>query len=302
METFHSKNRSAVTLGKFDGLHRGHQKLVKKVAQLGRLDDINSIVCAFDMSPLWERLSVSKQILMTKTEREKKLEGCVDYLVDCPFTEVLAKMEAEDFIKEVLVHTFHAAYVVVGTDFHFGFNKRGDIHMLQAYESKYGYELIVVEKERYEDREISSTFVKEALNNGHMKFVETLLGYPYCIIGNVEHGKKLGRTLGFPTFNVPIPTEKMMPPNGVYMDRICVDEIWYPAIGNIGIKPTVTEGKRKLIESFLFGYSGDAYGKEVIIELYDYCREERKFKDLEALKKQVQKDVNYGKIFFGITE
>lgn len=301
-ESYTCQERSAVTIGKFDGLHRGHQKLVDKVAEFARLDGVKSIVCAFDMIPLYKRLELQKKVLMTKEERKLKLNDRVDFLVDCPFTESFSKMPAEDFIKDVLAGVFHAAYVVVGSDFRFGHGKKGDIHMLMAYADQYDYELIVVEKERYHKREISSTYVKEAIQKGDMQLAKNLLGYWYTIAGRVEHGKKLGRTLGFPTFNVPPAEEKLMPPNGVYMDRICVDGSWYDAIGNIGVKPTVSDSGRVLVESFLFQYNGDAYGKKVLIELHDFRRPERKFADIQEMKKCIDDDIAYGKAFFRLDE
>ena len=298
IESYTCTRPSAVTLGKFDGLHRGHQKLVNQVVEFGRLDDMKSIVCAFDMLPLYERMNLPKKELMTKEERRMRLENQVDFLVDCPFTDDFSKMEAEDFIKNVLAGVFHAAFVVVGADFRFGHGKRGDIHMLAAYEKQYDYQLIVIEKERYEDREISSTYVKEALREGDMKLAEKLLGYPYTIAGTVEHGRKLGRTLGFPTFNVPPAKEKLMPPNGVYINRVWVGKKRYNAICNVGVKPTVTDSNRMLVESFLFDYNKDAYGEEVQIELLKFIRPEKKFADIQEMRHRIDEDICSGREFF----
>ena len=140
------------TFGKFDGLHKGHQKLVSKVRELSKEHNVNSIVCAFDMHPLWERISAVPQIIMDKRERELHLAGQVDFLVDCPFTTKFSQMSAEAFIEEIICGLFHARFVVVGTDFRFGYEKRGDVHMLADYAKRYGYQLFVIEKERYQDR------------------------------------------------------------------------------------------------------------------------------------------------------
>ncbi|EEG73233.1 bifunctional riboflavin kinase/FAD synthetase [[Clostridium] hylemonae] len=298
LEAYEADGRSAVTLGKFDGLHLGHKKLTDMVKEYGRQDDIKSIVCAFDMSVLWEKKGISREVLMTKDERKNHLEEEVDCLVDCPFTEEFSRMEAEEFIENVICNIFRAAYVVVGTDFRFGHGKRGDIHMLQAYARKYDYELIVIEKERREGHIISSTYIKQILKEGNMPFVCELLGYPYGLQGVVEHGKKLGRRLGFPTFNVAPAREKVMPPNGVYLNRVQVDGVWYDGIANIGVKPTVSDEERLLVESYLFDYSGDAYGKEVQIELLEFCRPEQKFADVEEMKKCVAGDIAFGRQYF----
>ena len=194
LSEYRDSRESAVTFGKFDGLHRGHQKLTEKVRELGNRDGIRSIVCAFDMKP--------RQLLMTCEERKAHLNDKVDVLVNCPFTREFSRISAEDFIRDIVKGVFHARYVVVGTDFRFGYEKRGDIRMLADYAGQYGYQLIVIEKERYENRIISSTYIKEVLGHGDMRLAGELLGYAYGITGQVEHGKQLGRRLGFPTLNV----------------------------------------------------------------------------------------------------
>lgn len=300
LDQYYNENKTAVTLGKFDGLHRGHEKLIEKVIECAEDEKIDSVVCSFDMSPLFKELNVERKIIMTQEEKKLRLDGRVDYLVKCPFTVEFSRISAEDFVENILVGLFHASYVVVGTDFCFGYQKSGNVEVLRKLQKKYGYRLIVLEKERYQGRVISSTYVKEALTEGKLKLANELLGYPYTIMGTVEHGKRLGRTLGFPTMNVSPDSDKMMPPRGVYMMRVCVAGMWYPAIGNIGTKPTVTDENRLLIESFLLQYNGDAYGETVKIELLEFRRPEMKFKDVQKMKECVDKDIAYGKDFFGI--
>lgn len=295
IESYHDAGKSAVTFGKFDGLHRGHQKLIEKVREFGEKDGIKSVVCAFDMSRILAQNGVQPKLLMTKEERQKHLEQQVDYLVDCPFSEKLSQMSAEDFIRCVIKDIFHADYVVVGTDFRFGHEKHGDIYMLEAYAQKYGYELEVIEKERHEGRIISSTYIKQVLEQGDMPLAEKLLGYPYEMSGVVQHGRKLGRTLGFPTLNVMPEEEKRIPPKGVYLNRLTVDGITYKGIANIGVKPTVTDENRIVIESFLFDFDKEAYGKNVHIELLEFLRPEQKFPNIEAMKQQVNEDIETAK-------
>ncbi len=288
------EGKTAVTFGKFDGLHCGHGRLIRKVKELGEKEDAASVVCAFDMN--------QSNVLMTKEERELHLENEVDYLVDCPFTKEFRELSAEVFIRDIIKGVFHADFVVVGTDFQFGYGKRGDIHMLAAYERQYEYELTVIEKMRYNDRIISSTYIKEVLRNGAVADAGRMLGYSFGIAGVVEHGKQLGRTLGFPTFNVLWPAEKIVPPKGVYLCRVYVDGRGYNGIANIGVKPTVSDEDKVRIESFLFGYEGNAYGKEVMVELIEYVRPEQKFSGKEELKQYVNRDIEYGKRYFEIKE
>lgn len=298
LDHYNNENRTAVTLGKFDGLHRGHEKLVQKVMECAENDHVESVVCSFDMTPFFKDLNVDRKIIMTEDEKKLRLDGRVDYLINCPFTSEFSQISAEDFIRDILAGIFHAAYVVVGTDFCFGHQKKGNVDVLKKYEQVYGYRLIVIEKERYHDRIISSSYVKEALAEGDMKTAGDLLGYSYTIMGTVEHGMRLGRTLGFPTMNVAPAGNKLLPPNGVYMMRVCVDGAWYSAVGNIGVKPTVTDEHRLLIESFLLDYDGDAYGETVKIELLEFHRPEMKFESIQDMKECVEKDISYGKEYF----
>ena len=298
LEFYEDSIETAITLGKFDGLHRGHQKLVNKVQKLKNKCGVRSVVFAFDMIPLFEKLGLPRDGIMSNEERKRRLDGKVDVFLECPFTESISSMEAEEFISSVLVQRLHAKYIVVGTDFHFGHEKRGNVKMLAEYAKQYGYELFVEEKEMYGEREISSTYIKEELRAGNMKAVNEMLGYPYTVAGKVEYGKQLGRRLGFPTLNVQPAKEKLLPPNGVYIDCVMIDGIWYNGIGNVGVKPTVTDENRMLIESYLFDYSGNAYGKDVEIQLYEFRRPEKKFDSVEEMKKNVNEDIAYGKEYF----
>lgn len=298
LEAYQDSRETAITLGKFDGMHRGHQKLIHKVQQIKMIHDVRSVVFAFDMIPLFERLGVPRDGIMSNEERRYRLEGMTDVLLECPFTEEVSHISAEEFIEAILVGQFHARYVVVGTDFRFGHDKRGDVNMLAEYADKFGYELFVVEKEMYGDREISSTYIREELRKGNMQAVNDMLGYPYTIRGKVEYGKQLGRRLGFPTINVHPAKEKLLPPNGVYVDSVRIDGIWHNGIGNVGVKPTVTSENRMLIESYLFDYEGNAYDKEVEIQLFHFKRPEKKFGSVEEMKEQVDSDIAFGKEFF----
>lgn len=288
IHSYQSEMYSAVTLGKFDGLHRGHQKLVDKIKEYAS-ENVQSVVCAFDMR---------RESLLTKEERREKLSGQVDWLIACPFTKELREMEAEDFIQKILVNQFHATHIVVGTDFRFGYKARGDVWMLAEYAAVYGYKLDVIEKEKYGDREISSTYVKEALAEGNVELVNTLLGYRYQMSGVVEHGKQLGRTLGFPTMNVAPEPGKIMPRFGVYACNVRIDGRQYHGIGNVGIKPTVAKEPRLLVEVFVFDFKDNAYGKRITVEFCAFERPETKFRSVEELKAQVDADIEYGKRYF----
>ena len=288
IQSYHGTKKTAVTMGKFDGLHRGHQKLVDKIREYAS-DDCESVLCAFDMH---------RDAIMTNRERREHLEGKIDWLIDCPFTKDLKNMEAEDFIRDILCGKLGAAHIAVGRDFVFGHDKRGSVKMLEAFAGEYGYTLDVIEKERYHDIVISSTYIRDALAQGDVRLAERLLGYPYELTGPVRHGKQLGRTLGFPTMNVEPEAQKILPRYGVYACRVKIDGEWYNGVGNAGVKPTVTDERRRLFEVYVYGYEGDAYGKEVTVRFCGFERPEVKFGSVEELKEQVMKDMQYGIDFF----
>ena len=285
LDAFDGRNQTAVTLGKFDGLHRGHQKLLNRIMKYAQKEDCDSVVCAFDMD---------RDCLMTNEERRAFLEDKVDYLIEIPFTREMMEMEAEKFIDEILHKKLHASHIVVGTDFNFGHKKRGNHQMLEKYAAKYGYTVDVVEKAYYKDREISSTYIRELLLDGNIPLANKLLGYPYEITSVVEHGQQLGRTLGFPTMNLAPQEKKILPKYGVYACRVLVDGVWYGGVGNAGVKPTVAQEKRRLFEVYVYGYEGDAYGKTATVQILEFERPETKFHSVEELKDRVMKDMRYG--------
>ena len=179
ISAYQNQRPTAITLGKFDGLHRGHELLIERVIKHQNEDDVDGVVVAFDMSPLLKKIGKEPTFILTNEEKAERLRGRIRYFIDCPFDERISSIEAEAFIEEVLVQCFHAKYVVVGTDFRFGHEKRGDYHMLQEFGKIYGFEVEVFEKKRYGDREISSTYIKEELENGNVELAIQLLGYDY---------------------------------------------------------------------------------------------------------------------------
>ena len=286
LSKYQTENRTAVTLGKFDGLHRGHQELISRIQRFADQEKAESVVFAFDMG---------KEALMTGEEKKAYLEGCVDTLIICPFTEAIREMEAEEFIEKILIEQLHAAYIAVGTDFHFGYQRRGDHAMLQKLAPKYGYTVEVVEKEQSHGRDISSTYIREALHDGNVKLANELLGYRYYVSGIVLHGRQIGRTIGMPTTNLLPPQEKLLPKDGVYLTRTFVKEDEYYGITNVGYKPTVGGETRRGVETYLFDFDGDLYGQDLMVEFIEFRRPEQKFQSLDELKAHILSDMNWGK-------
>ena len=285
---------SAVTLGKFDGIHKGHQKLMRMILEK-RKQGLKSVVFTFGQMPGTVLCGKGRTIL-TGAERRKHLEGLgIDYMVECPFVPEIIQMEPEAFVEKILVGQLHAKYIAVGPDFRFGHNRRGSVKLLKQLAPVLGYEVEVFEKECLEDKVISSTYVRYMLQNGEMETVEKLLGYPYYVSGTVVHGHAIGRKLGIPTLNLIPDDEKMLPPNGVYLTKTVFGQEEHLGITNVGVKPTISGEELKGIETHVFDYEGDLYGREVTVVFYAFERPERRFESLEDLKKQLREDVVWGK-------
>lgn len=290
-----------ITLGKFDGVHKGHQKLMSIVKQKASELEALSVVFTFDRIPLSICPSTQQRFITTNSERREILDMLgMDILIEYPFTDVFMQMEPEAFIKDVLVEKLNAKCIVIGPDFCFGRDRRGNAAMIAENADKFGYEAIVVEKEKYEGREISSTYVREELKVGHMETVNVLLNRPYSIKGIVVRGEQFGRTINHPTANIYPPESKLLPPNGVYSSETVIDGEVYLGVTNVGTKPTVKDGRTVGAETYLFDFEGNLYGKNIEVCLKHFQRVEMKFDSVEVLKKQIESDVAFAKELFMI--
>lgn len=287
---FQIEEPTAISLGKFDGLHQGHQLLVDRILKKKK-EGLASLIFTFDFG--------ERPVLTLKEERRELLRReHVDYLVECPFVPALSHMEPEDFVQEVLKKRLHAKYLAVGTDFRFGYQRKGDYHLLQEMSESCGFQVEVVDKACWRGREISSTFIREELEQGHMELVNQLLGYAYSVTGEVLHGRQIGRTLGMPTTNLLPKEHKLLPPNGVYATRTVIAGEVFEGVTNIGYKPTVGGETRKGVETYLFDLDRNLYGETIQVQFYGYERPERRFSGLEALKAQIESDTAWGREFF----
>lgn len=294
------EKRSAVTLGKFDGLHRGHRLLVDQVLQK-KQEGYTAALFTFDTPPSWLFDGHVGDKILTNGERRILAEKLrIDVLVQCPFTKKVACMEPEDFVKSVLVEKMNAGFIVVGKDFHFGHNRRGDITLLAELANRYGYEFVVIPKKQYYGRDVSSSYIREMLRIGNMELAQELLGYPYFIAGEVVRGKQLGRTVGIPTANLVPDAEKLLPPNGVYASKVIVDGNSYYGMTNIGVRSTVEDTDRKNVGTYLLDYEGELYGENIMVQLLHYERPECKFTSVEELGEQLFLDVDRTRRLFNI--
>lgn len=302
MEYIRSKDFSlqntCVTLGKFDGVHRGHRLLLRRLAEEKKKNGRTSVVFTFDFHP-GMFFGDSAKLIYTEEEKKEVLAECgVDVLVAYPFTKETSATEAEDFIADILAGQLGAKYIAVGTDNRFGHNRRGDVRMLAQYAEKFGYAFTACEKVQYAGEEVSSTRIRAQLAAGNMEEAAEMLGDFYHVAGIVEHGRQLGRTLGFPTINLIPPAEKLLPPKGVYMTRTTLPDGVFYGITNIGVRPTVGEQERTWVETCLFDYEGDCYGKFAKTEFLHFERAERKFADVGELRQQIARDKEKGRAYF----
>lgn len=288
---------TAVTIGKFDGVHLGHRRLLEEI--LHKRPGLKAVVFTFDPPPavLFGR-SDGKE-LTTRDEKRKLFESLgVDVLIEFPLTRGSAAMEPEDFVREILVNQMKAKFIAAGEDLSFGNQGAGDAALLGRMGETFGFETKIIEKLWLEGAEISSTRVRQAVERNDMSLAARLLGAPYTLLGEIVHGNHIGHSIGFPTINlVPEPT-KLLPGKGVYFSRVHIGEQKFAAITNVGCKPTVEDKQLTGVETYLYDFDGDLYGQQAAVELHRFSRPERRFESLAALQNQLQMDIRDGAAYW----
>lgn len=292
------EEKSAVAIGKFDGLHLGHKKLLQELVKY-KSQGFKTIVFSFEKSIMDFLKKEKSQVIATEKEKRELLEACgVDVLAVYPVNEASVNISPESFISEVLVKALNAGVVVAGYDCSFGKFGKGDVALLKKYEQEYDYVCEEIAKVTEESgREISSSYVREEISAGEMEHVCKLLGRPYSFSSIVSHGRALGRTIDMPTANIYPDSEKILPRFGVYFSEVIYREHKYKAVSNIGIKPTVSEEKRPVIETYMFEFEGDLYDQEIEVRLLKFKRSELKFGSIDELKKQMSEDIEAARKF-----
>ncbi len=286
---------TVVTVGKFDGLHLGHQKIFRTLLEEKKKTGRPAVVFTFSSSP-YEKLGNGRQKrIISETQKRRRLEDMgIDYLVECPFSDKIMKMSPQEFVDEFMLRRMHAKAVCVGNDFRFGYHRAGDPDFLRAYGEEKDFTVQVLDKEYYNDEAISSTRIRECLLKGRIEEANTMLGYRYSFIGEVMHGRKVGRTMNMPTINQFPEEDVILPPFGVYASQVTLpDNSKWAGVTNIGIRPTFREDNdRKVItaETHLIGFEGDLYGQVAVVELLKMIRPEIRFSSVDELVVQMQKD------------
>ncbi|HGM4635311.1 bifunctional riboflavin kinase/FAD synthetase [Serratia marcescens] len=290
-----------LTIGNFDGVHRGHQALLEQLKQQGQRLGLPVMVMIFEPQPL-EMFAADKAPARLTRLRDKAnylAQAGVDYLLCVKFDPRFAASTAQAFVAELLVEKLGVKFLMVGDDFRFGAGRQGDFPLLQQAGKEYGFEVVSTPTFREGDRRISSTAIRTALSEDDLPLAETLLGHPYSISGRVVHGDELGRTIGFPTANLPL-KRLVAPVKGVYAVEVYgLGPQPLPGVANIGTRPTVA-GVRQQLEVHLLDVTMDLYGRHIEVVLRAKLRNEQRFASLDALKQQIANDVVTARKFFGL--
>lgn len=291
IQDFTSDNPTTVTLGTFDGVHLGHKKIIERLTQHFP-DEHQSLVLTFFPHPrmvLQEKSDI--KLLNTINEKASLLEAAgLENLIIHPFDQSFSQLSAEEFVKSILVDQFNVGKIIIGHDHRFGKNRSADINDLIEFGKKYNFEVEQISAEEIDEVSISSTKIRNALQEGNIYLANEYLGYHYFLTGKIEKGKQLGRTIGFPTANLKVDQDyKLIPKNGVYVVKSIIDGREVFGMMNIGTNPTVG-GQSQTIETNFFDFEGDLYDNELKIQLLHRIRSEEKFESLEALKKQIAQD------------
>lgn len=318
---FYIEEPTAVVLGKFDGVHIGHQRLVAKIIQQ-KQKGLKTVVFTFDKSPvaLFSKEEEKIREICTAEEKRHIFEAIgVDVLVEFPLNPQTAAILPDEFVTEILQKQMHCKFLAAGEDVSFGHLGAGNAVLLSEYSQKGMFSLELMKKitlcevmcekmplQKYESEEcmaeaVSATYIRQQIREGNMEVANVLLGRAFSIAGKVVHGNHLGSTVfSMPTANVVWPKQKVLPAFGVYFTQIDIEKRTYYGITNVGTKPTVagSDAVEVLAETYLYDFSSDIYGKEIVVRFYHFHRPEQKFSDFEALKERLSMDMEAGKRFW----
>ncbi len=287
------KSEKILTIGTFDGVHIGHQKILKRVVALAQEEDlVPTVLTLFPHPRMVLQKDNSIKLLNTINERIQLLKNLgIEEVIVKEFTKEFANLSAKDYVEQILVDELNTKQIVIGYDHHFGKNRSANIDDLKVFAEAFNFKVEEITAQEIEDVTVSSTKIRNALNNGHIEIANSYLGYNYFISGDVVKGKGIGRTLDYPTANIDIrESYKLIPRDGVYVVKSEIEGLTIYGMMNIGTNPTV-DGKTRSIEVHFFDFDKDIYGETLRIEFLHWLRSEQKFKNLEALKKQLSNDM-----------
>ena len=289
---FIPKTKTVVTVGTFDGVHLGHQKIINQVVLEAHKSGYAPTLLTFDPHPRKVlQPNVSMALVQTLEERAQKLEDLgLEHVVVHPFTKAFSQLSAAAYVKEILVDLLNVAHIIIGHNHRFGKNRTANVEDLLHFGEIYGFKVTQISAKEIDDISVSSTKIRTALTQGDVTKVQRYLGHPFTLTGTVIQGQQRGRTLGFPTANLAIEnTDKSIPKNGVYAAHVTLGNEHHLGMMNIGTNPTVN-GENRSLEVHIINWSGDIYQKKIQVSLIQRIRDEVRFESLHALQKQLEKD------------
>jgi riboflavin kinase/FMN adenylyltransferase len=286
---------AVLTIGTYDGVHFGHQQIIKRINDIAKKINGESVMLTFDPHPrlILRPDDETLKLISTIDEKEELLESFgLHHLVIAEFSKEFASMKAEDYVEKILILNFHPKKIVIGYDHRFGKDRKGNIDLLRELSSKYNYEVEEISAQTLDEISVSSTKVRNALLAGDIKHANQFLAHPFTIKGKVIHGDKIGRILGFPTANIEISNpHKLIPASGVYAVKIKIENKFYKGALSIGYRETVFDNSKLTIEVFILDFDADLYNKELDLIFVDYIRPQIKYENWDLLKEQIEKDV-----------
>ncbi len=282
-----------VTIGTFDGVHAGHRVIIDRIKTIARERNGQSVLVTFEPHPRFLiNPNHNLKLLTTLNEKKELLADLgLDHLIIAPFTKTFAEQEAAEYVEEFLIKKIKPQVLVIGYDHHFGKQRSGSFELLQEYAANHHFELEEISKQLVDDAHVSSTAIRRALENGDVTEANHLLQSNYKLSGTIIKGDQKGRTIGFPTANISIGTDKkLIPANGVYAVKAFVGKIAFDAVMNIGVRPTVNTENELRLEVHIFNFEQDVYGEQLCVEFIGRIRDEKKFASFEELKEQIEAD------------
>ena len=291
LNNYHEKTPKVLSLGMFDGVHVGHISIINQLKKIAKEKNYETALLTFWPHPR-KIFNPNDELKLLNTLDEKihLLENAgVDTLFLKAFDEEFRNLNGEEFIRQILVETLHVKYIIIGHDHVFGKNKSGNFELLQNLSKELGYEVVQMEAIKEGDFNISSTKIRTCLANGNITGANKMLGYHYPVSGKVVHGKKLGRTIGYPTANIEVDELKLLPKKGAYIVEVYINNQFYKGMLSIGTNPTVN-GEKITTEVFILDFNEDIYDKTIMVKFRDFLHEEIKFESLEKLIERLDED------------
>lgn len=296
MQIFNELNYNkglSLAFGFFDGVHLGHQEVIKNAVDFGKKCSAKSAIITFQDHPCCYFYDIQPKYIVRRHDKYKLFEDLgVDYLYNLKFDENIAHMPAEQYLKDIIIKYFEPVAITTGFNYFFGAKKSGDVDFLTNMQKEYNYKYIQVPPMLYDNEIVSSTRIREDIALGNFEMVNKMLGYNYFLVGNVVEGEKIGRTIGYKTANLIYPDILVLPAKGVYKVSVEYEGETYGGIANYGLRPTIAHDNKAILEVHIFDFDKEIYGEQIKVNFLKKIRDEKKFNSLDELKMQIQKDID----------